>query len=117
MVEVFGLEGPVTTRLGTEGIIEIPAMHDPDLDRFISGVIAFVRDPAADVPALVATAQAEVGGTIEADFFPFTNEAIDALKSNLTQMMTPREITLKMTRALGRAFRGGKPAILPEAIQ
>lgn len=117
MVEVFGLEGPVTTRLGREGIIEIPAMHDPDLDRFITGVIAFVRDPDADITALVAAAQAEVGGTVDSGFFPFTDDAIDALKSNLTQMMTPREITLKMTRALGRAFRSGKPAILPEAIQ
>lgn len=117
MVEVFALEGPVISRLGAEGIIELPAMHDPDLDRFITGVIAYVREPAADISALVTAAQAEVGGTIDEDFFPFTADAIDALKSNLTQMMTPREITLKMTRALGRAFRSGKPAILPEAIQ
>lgn len=117
MVEVFGLEGPVISRLGAEGIIEIPAMHDPDLDRFITGVIAYVRDSEADIPALIAGAQADVGGTIDEDFFPFTAAAVDALKSNLTQMMTPREITLKMTRALGRAFRSGKPAILPEAIQ
>jgi len=38
------------------------------------------------------------------------------LKSKLTQIMTPREITMKMTRAIGRAFRAQSLVVLPEHV-
>jgi hypothetical protein len=115
MVEVFGANGPVATRLGSHAHIEIPALNDPDVDDFIRGVIEYVRDPAADLDALLKKASANTE-TITREFFPFTNDAIDALKSHLTQMMTPREITMKMTRALGRAHRGSKSAVTADCV-
>jgi hypothetical protein len=116
MVEVFSREGPVITRLSSDSLIEISALQDPDVDRFIHGVIAYVRDPAANLDALVKEAAASTTETIEPGMFPFTNEAIEALKSRLTHLMTPREITMKMTRALGRAFRANRPAVTMEEI-
>src|SRR5207302_3077722 len=115
MVEVFSANGPVATRLGSHAHIEIPSLNDPDVDDFIRGVIEYVRDPAADLDALLKKASANKE-TIKRDFFPFTNDAIDALKSHLTQMMTPREITMKMTRALGRAHRGSKAAVTSDCV-
>jgi Cdc6-like AAA superfamily ATPase len=111
MIDVFGGRGPVRSRLGTDAEIEIRALDDADVDRFIKGVIAYVRDTAADMDALVSAASATVDESISQDFFPFTDDAVDALKSRLTQIMTPREITMKMTRALGRAYRANSLAI------
>ena len=116
MVEVFSGNGPVISRLGADSQIEIPSLNDPDVNKFIKGVIAFVRDSAAEIGGLLSVGSASTSETLTADFFPFTDEAIDALKSHLTQIMTPREITLKMTRALGRAHRANKPAITSECI-
>jgi len=113
MVEVFsfGSNNPVTSRIGPDSQIEIEALSDPDVDAFITGIIAYVRDRNADLPGLVRRAQAGGEETVSERFFPFTNEAIEALKSQLTTLMTPREITMKMTRSLGRAHRNGKIVI------
>jgi hypothetical protein len=116
MVDVFRANGPVTTRLGTDAQIEIPSLDDPDVDRFVSGVVAYLREPDADIAALCKSAASDTGEKYEEDLFPFSSEALDALKSQLTQVMTPREITMKMTRALGRAFRADRPAINSASI-
>jgi hypothetical protein len=116
MVEVFSSQGPVSTRLGADAHIEIPSLNDPDVGNFIKGVIAYLRDPSVDQQALMKTASSKVKERIDPDFFPFTEEAVEALKSHLTQMMTPREITMKMTRSLGRAHRGGKPGVTSDCV-
>jgi hypothetical protein len=117
IVEVFATEGPVISRLGSEATLEIRALNPEDVDRFIKEVISYVRDPDADLDALVATAKKATNETVEPSFFPLTEDAIEALKSNLQQIMTPREITLKMTRALGRAFRANSPVATTDHIQ
>lgn len=116
MTEVFSESGPVTSRLGAAALISIPALDEPDVDKFIKGVIAYLRDPVANVPVLVAEASDTVSEQIALGFFPFTVEAVETLKSHLTQLMTPREITLSMTRSLGRAYRANKPAISSDCI-
>jgi len=116
LVEVFGFGGPVVSRLGKEALIEIPTLPDPDVSDFIKGVIAYVRDSALDISKLIEQAKATTSETLHVDLFPFTEEAIDSLKSHLTQMMTPREITINMTRALGRAHRGNKSVITSDCI-
>jgi Cdc6-like AAA superfamily ATPase len=111
MVDVFSTRGPVTSRLGADALIEIRALDEADVDRFIKGVIDYVRDPALDVDDLARSASGVVSEPVSAKFFPFTENAVDALKSHLTQILTPREITMKMTRALGRAYRSNSPVI------
>jgi hypothetical protein len=118
MIEVFSSTGPVTSRLGADAQIEIPSLPDPDVSRFIVGVIEFVRDSEANLDALIQNGKKEAGAEeLGSAFFPFTVEAIETLKSRLTQVMTPREITIKMTRALGRAFRTRKPVITVDCVQ
>ena len=84
---------------------------------FIKDVIAYLRDPAFDVAESIAKANASTSEAFHPHFFPFTEEAIESLKSHLTQMMTPREITINMTRALGRAHRGNKSVITSDCIK
>lgn len=116
MVDVFSQGGPVRSRVGPDAEIEIPSLNEPDVDKFIEGVIAYVRDPAADIPKLLSNARQAVQESIVPDFFPFTEDALNGLKSRLTQIMTPREITMKMTRALGRAYRLKKLAITSDCV-
>jgi hypothetical protein len=115
MVEVFSANGPVASRLGPNAHIEIPSLDEPDVGTFIKGVIRYLRDPSVDLGDLVKKAAAS-SETVDPDYFPFTENAIDALKSQLTQIMTPREITMKMTRGLGRAHRANRPAITSECV-
>lgn len=116
MVDVFSTGGPVTSRIGADAQIEIQSLDDADVNKFIKGVIGFIRDHEASLDALIAAASQTTSENIDPDFFPFTEDALDALKSHLTQIMTPREITMKMTRALGRAYRAGKPLITADCI-
>jgi len=116
LVEVFSSNGPVVSRLGSEAKIEIPALNDPDVNSFIKGVIEFVRDPSVDLSGLIAVAQPTTDETLQPELFPFTPHAIETLKSHLTQMMTPREITMKMTRALGRAYRADQLVVAPGCV-
>lgn len=116
MVEVFSTNGPVVSRISEESRIEIPAMQDPDVDVFIRDVIEYVREPTADLPNLVAAASDTTTEAVDHETFPFTRESIEALKSRLMSQMLPREITMRMTRALGRAYRSASPVITQESI-
>lgn len=116
LTELFSFQSPVVSRLTSESIMEVNYMHDDDLDSFIEEVIRFVRSPDADLDALLESARASTAEPLDQRFFPFSNTAIEALKSRLTNAMTPREITMKMTRALGRAFRTDSPAVTAAAL-
>jgi hypothetical protein len=117
LVEVFSFGGPVVSRLGKEALIEIPTLPDPEVSDFIKDVIVYLRDPEFDIPDSIAKANSSTLESFQPDFFPFSEEAIESLKSHLTQMMTPREITINMTRALGRAHRGNKSVITSDCIK
>lgn len=116
MVEVFSQNGPVLSRIGTDAQIEIQSLDDAGVDIFIKGVIAYVRDQGPDLELLMQAAKGGTSESVVADFFPFTIESVEALKSQLTQIMTSREITIKMTRALGRAHRSGGSIITSEHV-
>lgn len=116
MVDVFAENGPVVTRLGPGTEIEVPPMEEPDVAKFIEKTIAYVRVNASVSP-LVSKAATSITETLNERFFPFTDEAIEALKSRLTQSLLPREITLSMTRALGRAYRNDFAAVTAECVR
>jgi hypothetical protein len=115
MVEIFSGNSPITSRLGKDAKIDIPALHDPDVNSFIERVTAYVRDKNFDVSHAIAQAQQSTSETLNDKSFPFSEEAVEALKSK-TQLLTPREITLQMTRALGRAHRLSKSAITSDCV-
>ena len=115
MPDIFSRSGPVVSRLGAQATIEIPHIPDPDVDSFIRQVIAFVRDKNADVHALAAKAKTS-GEKLTDDFFPFTTEALQAMKSRLSRDMTPREITIAMTQSVGRAFLMGRQCVTSDLV-
>ena len=115
MVDVFSGNSPVTSRLGPDAMIEIPSLPDPDVDRFIEGVLDYVRDPSVDLGAAVTQHSGETQEGLHETFFPFTDEAVEAVKSR-TKILTPREITMQMTRALGRAHRKGQRFISSDCV-
>jgi hypothetical protein len=117
MVEIFRETGPVVNRLGSEAKVEVPALSDADVDRFVKIVIAYVRDPEESLDGLIGAAEKATSETVDHDFYPFSKEAVEVLKSHLTQIMTPREITMKMTRALGRAYRANAPVVQAAHVQ
>ena len=111
--EIFGA-GPIASRLVEDDYIEIPPVPDEDVDAFVIRVLQFLRDPDADLDGMIEAARLAVSETVSAELFPLTREALDALKSQLMSLITPREISLKLTRALGRAYRAGSPAVTSE---
>lgn len=116
LVDIFQTRGPVISRLTSDSIIEIPALQEPDVDLFIRGVIQFVRDPGCNIEELVQQARQSTNEKLNPDVFPFSEEAIEALKSRLMTQMLPREIAMRMTRALGRAYRENRAAVTQEVF-
>jgi Cdc6-like AAA superfamily ATPase len=115
MVDIFSGASPVTSRLGKDSMIDIPALHDPDVNRFIERVTEYVRDQKFDVSQAISEAAKDTDEKLTKETFPFSAEAMEALKSK-TQLLTPREITLQMTRALGRAHRLQKSVITSDCV-
>jgi Cdc6-like AAA superfamily ATPase len=115
MVDIFSGNSPVTSRLGEDAMIDIPALHDPDVNSFVQRVTEYLRDSKFDLAAAVASAQAGTTEKVTKDTFPFSAEAVEALKTK-TQLLTPRAITLQMTRALGRAHRMQKVVITSDCV-
>jgi Cdc6-like AAA superfamily ATPase len=115
MVDLFSGNSPVTSRLGQEATIQIPALQDPDVDRFVKGVIGYVREPSFDVAATLAKHAGTSKEKFDEGFFPFTTNAVEAIKSR-TDSLTPRAINMQMTRALGRAHRKNQNFISTECV-
>jgi len=116
MPDIFARNGPVVSRLGTQATIEVPHIPDPDVDGFIKQVIAYLRKKDVDIRALIAKAKPSTKETLDSDFFPFTTEAIQAMKSRLTRDMTPREITIAMTQSAGRAHLIGRNCVTSDLM-
>jgi hypothetical protein len=116
MPDLFARNGPVVSRIGFHSTIEIPHISDPAVDGFIRQIIAFVRDKNADIGALIAEAKKENAETLDPDFFPFSSEAIQSMKSRLSRDMTPREITIMMTQTAGRAYLTGRHSVGSDLI-
>lgn len=117
MPEIFMERGAVMSRLTSDAEVEIRSLPAPDVDRFIEDIIAHFRNPTSDITGLVTKAKASSAETVIQDFFPFTEEAITALKGRLTGAMTPREITLNMTRLLGRAHRLNQTIVTSDIVR
>jgi len=111
-----GPYGPVLSRIGNANLIEIPQIQPPDIDEFIKAIIKFVRNDEMSLDQLVGLAKKETQETIDPEFFPFSIEAIDKLKTTLRGIMTPREVTQRLTHAAGKAFLMQRRAATQDAI-
>ena len=115
MVEIFSGTSPVMSRLGDDVKIEISALHDQDVDQFVERVLRFLRKKDFDVDGAIQTARNSTNETVGGRFYPFTEEAVDAMKAKLGTL-TPRAITMQLTRALGRAYRRQLSVITMECV-
>ena len=116
--DIFASEA-VMGRLGHDpgfGEIEIRELVDPDVNRFIKAVIRHFRNQSVDMVGLIKEASSATSETVDEEFFPFTVEAIAALKVRLSQTMTPREVTLTMSRLLGRAHLLNKSVVTSDVV-
>lgn len=116
MPDIFARTSAVISRLGAHAMIEVPHIPDPDVDGFIRQVIAFVRDQSTIITDLVAAARKTTSEQLEAEFFPFSTEALQSMKSRLSRDMTPREITIAMTQAAGKAHLVCRPCVTSDLI-
>ena len=108
--------GPVLSKFGRHNLIAVQTMDPNDIDLFIKEVINYVREPNIDVQQRVAELKKDISETLEPDFFPITKEAIETLKGILGGNTTPREITLRMTQAAGKAYLMKKSIITRDLI-
>ena len=74
----------------------------------------FVRKPDFDIVAAIAALNLN-DETVHPNFYPFSNEALEAVKAKL-KSLTPRAITMQLTRALGRAHRKDQPIITADCV-
>jgi hypothetical protein len=119
--DVFGVRtvedlGPVISRLGQTGLVEISQINPEDADVFIQAIIQHLRKQNLNINEKIAELKQKTSDTLEPDFFPFTKESIEALKGTLRGIMTPREITQRMTQAAGKAYLMQKPIITKDVI-
>ena len=55
--DIFGQGGPIVSRLGRDAIQQVPMLEDIDVEPFIEKIIGFLRDPYADLVALISEAR------------------------------------------------------------
>ncbi len=114
--DIFGERGPIVSRIGRDAIQVVPMLDDIDVEPFIKKIIGFLRAPDSDIKQLVESVQDTTDEETTEEIFPFSKEAIDAIKVGVGQEMTPREITLKMTRAAGKAHTYNKQLVTSDVI-
>lgn len=115
--EIFGggEGGPILSRIGTQNLLEIPEISPEDVDAFINAIIRHtVSKEFAE--KRVEELKTQIDEELKVDVYPFTTEAIEALKGTLRGIMTPREITQRMTDAAGKAYLMKKRAISSDLI-
>lgn len=113
---VFGGErGPILSRIGNHNVIEISPISEQDVENFIIKILEYIVDEktrSLKMEQLKESTQE----TLNIEFFPFTVEAIETLKSTLRGIMTPREITQRMSDAAGKAFLMKRDIITSDII-
>ena len=115
MVDIFSANSPVMSRLGDDVKIEISALPtDREVNRFVERVVDFLRDQDFDASAAVEAADSH-NEPVRPELFPFSNAALEAVKAKLTAL-TPRAISMQLTRALGRAHRKGLPIVTADCV-
>jgi len=113
---VFGGEGgPILSRIGIHNVIQISEIAPTDVDNFITKILEWTVDRKSS-ESKIEQAKNATNETIVPELFPFTKEAIEALKGTLRGTMTPREITQRMSDAAGKAFLMKRPVITRDII-
>jgi hypothetical protein len=103
LTEVPGIiSAPVKSRL-IENQCEIPPMVSDDLETFVKDLIGHVRQKDLKLESLLQKSRSQTKEQVVADLYPFTKEAIEALRVKLTKRIVPRDICIIMSRAASYA--------------
>ena len=90
--------------MGRVNIVEIPSMTSDDVRPFVEGIISYVKNPKVDVQDLLKSYASEIEDeNIQEETYPFTDEALEALKSACGQLIVPREICYLLGRGAAYA--------------
>lgn len=113
---LFGGEaGPILSRIGSHNLIPISEISPNNVDMFIKAILNYIVNKE-QAKQKIDKFKGSIDETLETDLFPFTNEAIEALKGTLRGIMTPREITQRMSDSAGKAFLMKRSIITREII-
>lgn len=110
-----GEHGAILSRIGRDNLKEIPEISANDVDAFIKSILNYIVDKE-QAEIKIGELEGTISETLEIYLFPFTSEAIEALKGTLGGIMTPREITKRMSDATGKAYLMKKPVITRDVI-
>lgn len=115
-------EKSVASRIGYTNFIQFKDYSEETLREFITDVINYRRQKAADIGALLKEAQRNTSEQLNEAFYPFTEEAIAEIVSTVSQLyrkgktdaMGPRETLHIMDACLREA--SDRPAITSEIV-
>ena len=99
---------PVRQRLGyPDNYIEISTFTAEESKAFIADLFRLLRPHGIDLNEKVEKAKSLTSETVSKDFFPFTEEAVDAVINQISgrgQPLCPRTIEMSLTRNIGDAL-------------
>ncbi|MGB8779905.1 MAG: BREX system ATP-binding domain-containing protein [Candidatus Bathyarchaeia archaeon] len=108
---MFKSNTAIGTRIGyPQNYIYLKQFEDMEsMKTFARQLISALRDPKIDVKALAKKNQSNTNEHLALDFYPFTEEAIEAIHqlsqgSGMIKLLLPRDIQKVMTDSLGDAM-------------
>lgn len=111
------LTEPVRSRIGRENIVEIPSMASDDVKPFVSGIVNYVRDSNSDARKIITEHSSETEEKVTAELYPFSEDALEAIKSACGQLIVPREICRLMSRGAAYAKLRNKHVVTRKDVE
>lgn len=97
------ISAPVKSRVGSEDLKEIPPMVSDDVEPFIKDLIAYNRPKDLKIESFIQKAKSQTKEKVSVDLYPFTEDAIEAIKVKLERSIVPRDIGRIMSRSASYA--------------
>lgn len=97
------ISAPVKSRVGSDDLKEIPPMVTDDVVTFIKDLIGYNRPADLKLESCIRKAKSQTTEQVVMDLYPFTEDAIEAIKVKLGRDITPRAICRIMSRSASYA--------------
>jgi len=121
--EIFKSTSPVGSRIGyPQNYIWLQEFNEIELTKnFVKELIKALRDNRVNIASIIKKLQSETDENLYADYYPFTEEAIEvmfdmATQSGMIKPLLPRDIEKTLTDALGDAMIQNKPFVDSEIM-
>jgi hypothetical protein len=105
------LSDSVISRIGKMNSKEIPQMSQDDVLPFVTGVVGYIRAEGDSVKDRIERYKEETDEHVTEDLYPFTMEAIEAIKTVSAQKIVPREICQLLSLSAASAKIRGKHVV------